>query len=218
MLFGILWAAFAPLSLVGCFALIFFLTRNARLSKRHRILISFAATIIPVLLLWAPSRIEFARVCKISGTPVILKTIQADGFYLDDSTANSFGMRYLRDEGFRWIEAKSTYHRDKYTRYGISDGKISESEVEKLTARYVLTSHLKEYDSYSDTEFVVADRVTGETLASAHSMHFDGGAARWVLGAWGVASCPSAMTGAEDFQKMYHLAKLTLRSERKDEK
>jgi hypothetical protein len=208
MLIGIIWAAFAPLVLVGVYALILFLTRKTRLSKRYRIGLAAAVSVLPVLIVWAPKRIEFARVCAANGTPVILKTVSADGFFLDDTTANSFGTRYLYDDGFRWFEAKSIYSREKFTRYEINAGKISESEVEKLTAKYIVTSAWQQRDGYSDTEIIIADRESGEKLASAHSMQFDGGAAKWVLGAWGVASCPS---GSENFRKMYHLAKLTMR-------
>lgn len=213
MAIGFIWAAFAPLSLVACFSLIYFLTKPIALSKRVRIVVSLAATLLPVLLLWIPARLEFGRVCEVQGKPVILKNVQADGFFLDDSTANSFGMRYLQAEGFLWIEAKSIYHPGKFTRYEINGDKISESEVDKISAKYVLKSQHHQRDSYSDTELVITEIQTGEKLASAHSMIFDGGMVKWVLGGWGVVSCPSALTEAEDFTTMYHLAKLTMRPE-----
>jgi hypothetical protein len=49
-------------------------------------------------------------------------------------------------------------------------------------------------------------------MAQAASANFDGGTAKWVLGAWGSASCPNPVTtaGSAAFQATYHLARDTL--------
>ena len=57
----------------------------------------------------------------------------------------------------------------------------------------------------------VIDRQTAQVMARAGSAHFDGGLARWVLGAYGTRSYPSAMTNSEDFNGYYYPAQRTLR-------
>jgi hypothetical protein len=206
-LFGLLWSAFAPLTLVLFFFIIFLLTKRTKLTKKFRILIAFASTLIPLLALWLPARIEFSRTCQAQGAPTVAKTALADGFYLDDSTASSFGMRYLQDEGFSWIEAKSIYDPTKFTRYEKNGKAIVSKEINELSARYALINHFEEHEFHKDSQFTIIDRQTGEKLAWAHSFIFDGDPARWLLGGWGVASCPD---DPNEFLKMYHLAKLTL--------
>jgi hypothetical protein len=55
-------------------------------------------------------------------------------------------------------------------------------------------------------------RQGGRLMAQAASANFDGGTAKWVLGAWGSASCPNPVTtaGSAAFQATYHLARDTL--------
>lgn len=71
----------------------------------------------PVGGVWYVDHQAFVRVCQQYGVPVVTRTAQVDGFFLDDGTANSFGMRYLQSEGFQWMEARSIYRRDAFVRY-----------------------------------------------------------------------------------------------------
>lgn len=208
ILVGFLWSAFAPLSLVIFFFIIFLLTKRTKLSKKFRIVSAFGLTLIPLLALWLPARNEFSQVCQAKGPPTVAKTALADGFYLDDATASSFGMRYLQDEGFSWIETQSLYNPKKFTRYEKNGKEIISKEVDELSARYALINHFEEHKFYKESQMTIQDRQTGEKLAWAHSLIFDGGPARWLLGGWGVASCPD---DPNEFNKMYHLARLTLR-------
>lgn len=210
-LIGLLWAALAPISLIILWGLLYKVMKKSKLTRPQRIGLSVGLVAVPVLALWIPARLEYARACQINGAPTILKTAQVDGFFLDDSTANSFGMRYLQEEGFTWMEANSIYNRGKFTRYEKTGDQITQKEIDQLTAQYVLKTEFKEFGSYSDSEMTISDRSTGEKMAWAHSMHFDGGPAKWVLGAWGVSSCPGAWGDSSGFRKMYHLAKDTLR-------
>jgi hypothetical protein len=55
----------------------------------------------------------------------------------------------------------------------------------------------------------VRERASDRLLAQAAQAHSDGGRAKWVLGAWGTSSCPSA--GSRDWSRWYHLARDVLR-------
>lgn len=215
-LIGVLWAAFAPLSLVLAILVIALGIRlvHRRPGARWRALgIAALLVVAPTALLWWTDRVAFRRLCEAMGPGVIRRTAAADGFFLDSGAANSFGMRYLHDEGFRWIEAADYRRRDGFVRYSrADDGTIVTDSIGQVTARYRVvdsdTAPLP-YASFAITR--VIDGATGEELARASNGHFSGGRAKWVLGAWGVASCPSAFSNSDGFNTYYHLAKLTLR-------
>ena len=181
--------------------------------RRERWVLSVALPLLVVLAIAVPDRLEFEQLCDAMTQARIHDKRVADGIFLDDSTANSFGMRYLQEEGFQWLEARSIYRRDGFTRYEKGPQGITSKEVPQLTARYAVQSVRKPAGHASFETLLVKDMVSGQVLAEASNGHFDGGRAFWVLGAYGSASCPHPATsqGAQAFQQFYHLAKLTLR-------
>jgi hypothetical protein len=216
MLLGLLWAAAAPLLLLLPAALLAHGLQRARpaWSHRRRRAVAGALTLAAVATLWVPERLHFAQLCTDLGPPRVLQRAQADGIFLDDPTANSFGTRYLYDEGFTWMEARSIYRRDAFTRYRKVDGRIVTEEIDSLTAAYAVQStHEVRDGGVSVQRTTVSERASGRMLASAAMAHFEGGRAKWVLGAWGSASCPSPISaeGSAAFQAAYHLARDTLR-------
>ncbi len=211
MLLGLIWAALAPLSLV---VLIAVLSRalTPRLA-RWAMPVACATVLVPVGALWWTDRSDFQAVCRDAGAPVIYQTARADGVFLNSPTANSFGMRYLHDEGFSWIEAPSIYRRGEWVRYSRDTaGTVHTAEISALSARYEVRevhSQPLPHTGLSQTE--VVDRTTGRLMAKAGRASFDGGSAKWVLGAWGSSDCPSARSAPDAFNAYYHLAKRTLR-------
>ncbi len=212
---GVLWAALAPLILVALIIALGWWLRCARTPGAF--LWASAVVLLPVAAVWWWDRAEFIAVCTGEGKPVIFRKAMAEGVFLNSGTSNSFGMRYLQEEGFLWIEAPSIYQRDAWVRYERSGdtgntGNIKASEIPAITARYEVredSSQPHRHTSLSQSRII--DRTTGEVLAKAGSAHFNGGRMMLVLGAWGGRSCPSAMSSPEDFNDYYHLAKKTLR-------
>lgn len=214
-LIGFAWAAFAPALLLIPGALLYLAAGlfPGFTSRKHRVLAAAAITLSPVLALWLRDVRRFEARCQALGPAQILERRRADGFFLDDSTANSFGMRYLQDEGFLWLEARSIYDRDRFTRYERTAAGIDQREVDRITATIEVKSEHASDALSSTTLVTISERVTRKVLARAAQSHFNGGGARVVLGAWGARSCPSPLSsaGAEEFNRFYHLAKLTLR-------
>jgi len=123
-------------------------------------------------------------------------------------------MRYLHDEGFAWIEARSLHRRDGFTRYRKVGDRIEQQEVDALSAAYTVRSqHEVLAGGMSVQRTTVSERAGGRVLASAASAYFEGGSAKWVLGAYGSAQCPNPVTaaGSAAFNATYHLARDTLR-------
>ena len=215
MFIGLIWAALAPLILVALIIALAWRLRRARAPSA--LLWAMAVVLLPVAAVWWWDRAEFIAVCTGEGKPVIFRKAMAEGVFLNSGTSNSFGMRYLQEEGFLWIEAPSIYQRDAWVRYERSGatgngGNIKTSEFPVITARYEVREDSSEpfsHTSLSQTKII--DRISGDVLAKAGSAHFNGGRMKWVLGAWGTRSCPSAMSSPEDFDDYYHLAKKTLR-------
>lgn len=211
MLIGLIWAALAPLMLVLAAFVLSKLLRRAGL--RRAFPIAALLVVAPVATCWLIDRADFIAICEGEGLPVIYRRAAAEGILLDSGTANSFGMRYLHDEGFAWVEAPSIYQRGGWVRYQrAADGTIASRDIPAISARYEvreLFSQPNRHVGLAQTQ--VVDRSTGELLAKAGSAHFDGGRMKLVLGAWGSGSCPSAMSSPEAFNGYYHLAKRTLR-------
>jgi hypothetical protein len=217
MLVGMAWALLAPLLLLIPVAVLvrWMQHRNWPAQARRRWPLALGTVATLVLAVWLPQRWQFAQLCNDLGPPQILQTAQADGFFLDDTTANSFGMRYLQAEGFAWLEARSIDKRDAYTRYTReADGRITSTETGALTAAYRLQATNEDLPGGTHVQRLALTRIdTGALLASAASAHFQGGHARWVLGMWGSATCPTPVTpaGSRTFQKTRHLARDALR-------
>lgn len=211
MLVGVIWAALAPLILLVLIVGLARLLRNAPV--RWPWVVATVVVLAPVLALWLRDRAEFASVCDGEGKPVVFRRDTADGVFLNSGTSNSFGMRYLQEEGFSWMEAPSIYTRGSWVRYvRDSTGKTQSTEIASLTARFEVRENFSQpfpHTGLSQTR--VIDRQSGDVLAKGGSANFDGGTAKWVLGAWGTLSCPSAMRSSDDFTAWYHLAKRTLR-------
>lgn len=221
MILGFIWAAFAPVILVVLVVALAW--RLNRVGVRGAVVWAMCVVIIPVALLWFLDREEFLNVCTGEGKPFIIRKAKADGVFLNSSTANSFGMRYLHEEGFSWVEAPSIYHRGSWVRYArsgpASNGTVNDraanittTEIAEITARYEVREESSEpFDHTHLSQTVIVDRTNQEIMAKAGTAHFSGGRAKWVLGAWGSLSCPSPMSHPDDFNDYYHLAKKTLR-------
>lgn len=211
MLIGIIWAALAPLSLVLAAMLLAWLLRKA--GGRWAIPLAVAAVVMPVAVFWRLDWAEFDQVCEREVKPVAYRRAAADGIFLNSGTSNSFGMRYLQEEGFRWVEAPSIYKQGGWVRYErAANGSIATTDIPAISARYeVMEDFAKPYSHTALSRTLVIDRTTGEILAKAGSAQFDGGRMNPVLGAWGMRSCPSAMDSPTAFSDFYHLAKNTLR-------
>jgi len=220
MLIGLIWAVLAPLILVALiFALAWTLQRRR---VRGAFIWATSAILLPVAAVWWWDHEAFIGVCDREGRPVIFRKAMADGVFLNSGTSNSFGMRYLHDEGFAWIEAPSIFKRDAWVRYERSGAKgtdgnntvanITTTEIPVITARYEVREDFSQpYGHTSLSQTRVIDRQNGELMAKASSAHFSGGRMHWVLGAWGSRSCPGAMSSPDDFNGYYHLARKTLR-------
>lgn len=215
MLLGFVWAVAAPLLLLIPAALLAWLLRRHRPAwpPRRRWALALGATLAIVAIAWLPARLRFAALCDELGPPRIAARAAVPGFFLADGTANSFGMRYLHEEGFDWIEARSIVRRGGYTRYRKVGDRIESEEIDEPTATHGLEStHESRPGGVSVSRQVIRERASGRVLAEAASARFDGGPAKWVLGAWGSAHCPNPVTaeGSRRFQATYQLARDTL--------
>jgi hypothetical protein len=214
-LIALLWLILAPIFLVIIGMILYFFAKifklpelfglSGSIASTVRFLMSFGVVILFIVSLWLPDRLEFKRVCEERGEPKIIKKEKADGFFLDDATEYRV-VRYLREEGFLWLETRSIYNRDKFTRYEKMGVKIEQREIDQLTAEFVVKSNFQDRGSYTITDLSIFRRGSGEVLATASSLHFKGGRALVYFGVWGFAFAKNS----EGFNKMYHLAMDTL--------
>ena len=210
-LVGIVWAMFAPLLLVPVVALLSWLLIKAHV--KFAVPLSVLVVVVTVSIFWFHDWSEFDRICKAEGGPVVYRRDRAEGIFLNSGTSNSFGMRYLQEDGFSWVEARSVTEPDAWVRYERSaNGTITTNRIASITARYeVREDFIKPNRHTGLSRTQVIDRSTGERLAKAASANFDGGRMSGVLGVWGTRSCPSPMSSPEGFDGFYHVASHALR-------
>jgi len=220
---GILLVIFGPLLLIVPMAVVYWLLARSNPVARFgwpkgtpRFAYAMTAALSVLLVVGAtylPGKLEFNRLCESLAEPRLIERARADGFFLDDSTADSFGMRYLRDEGFAWFETRDIYKRDGYARYRKEGEKIVRESVSELTAPYTVQSTFEKRSlGIQVNRVAVTERASGKLLAEAHSVTYHGGPLSLLLVLYGLSSCPSVHTqqGSRQFNAYYHLARDTL--------
>ncbi|KAB2934478.1 MAG: hypothetical protein F9K21_11550 [Rhodocyclaceae bacterium] len=223
MLGGLVLAVLGPLLLLLPIALLYFLFKRLGLGARFGLspvnarLLHLAAAAIAVLgvvlATYLPGRLEFERLCDALAEPRILERVRTEGFFLDDLTANSFGQRYVLEEGFAWFETHDIYKRGQFVRFRKSDGKVLIEPAAELQARYTVKSDVEvRGNSIHVSRTAVSQRAGGRLLAEAHSVTYHGGPLGMVLGVHGLSHCPNPVTaeGARRFDLYYHLVREVL--------
>ena len=173
MLFGFLWAAFAPLLLLAAWAGLAWLLRRfapGRFGWRGALLLSAVVLGAPLGWIWRQDAEAFQALCRAEGATVIREKAQADGILLTSGTSNSFGMRYLHSEGFAWMESNDIYKRGGFVRYARNDkGEIATTKIDVPTARYEVRLAIIRYPAagkvFERRSTSIVDRATGEVLA-----------------------------------------------------
>lgn len=221
---GILLSIFGPFAFLVPVAALYWLFRRSGLAQRlgitrrgsvqaTHLLFALVSVAVVVAATWLPGRIEFARLCNELAEPRIHVRVKVEGFYLDDTIANSFGQRYLHDEGFAWMEAKDIYRRDGFVRYRRDGGKVASDQLPALTALYVVRSGVDvRANGIHVARTEIAERASGKILAEAHSVVYHGGPLGLFLGVYGLANCPNPITaeGSRQFNSYYHLVREVL--------
>ena len=209
-LLGLVWAVFAPALLALAIVVLALMLRRFGVARAW--MGAAALVLLPVAALYGSERREFSALCDEIGLPVIHAKARTDGILLVSDTSNSFGMRYLHAEGFAWMELRDIYKRDGWARAARDDkGDIALTPIDAPTARYEVRETHEQRGPAGILRTQVFDRQTGVEMASGANANFDGGRTKWLLGAWGVAHCPSAATQPDRFNAWYHLARNTLR-------
>jgi hypothetical protein len=220
---GLFLAMFGPLFLLLPVAGLYFLFRWLALARRlgagdgnaKLVHLGFAAALVlgAVLAMYLPGRLEFERLCSALAEPKIVERVRVDGFFLDDLTANSFGQRYLGEEGFAWFETNDIYRRGKFVRYRKDGDKVVTEPVAELQSRYAVKSGTEVLErTIHVSRTAITERASGRLLAEAHSVIHHGGPLGIVLGVYGMSNCPNPITpeGSRQFNLYYHLAREAL--------
>lgn len=211
MLIGILWAMLAPLLLVPVVLALAHVLSG--FGKARAWAMAIVLTVAPVVAIYALDRREFSNLCTELGRPTITDRAVADGIYLNSETANSFGTRYVLNDGFAWLERQDIYDRSGFVRVTRQpDGSLAEEKIARPTARYEVRETFETGPKKVGIQKItVIDRQSGRELAHAADANFQGGRLWWLLGAHGSASCLSVLTDSQGFDDFYHLARKTLR-------
>ena len=220
---GLLMAMFGPLFLLLPVWLIHRLLSQTRALlrlgiaeaklSRSNIGASFLLVALIVAATYAPGRLEFNRLCEELAEPRIRERVQVDGFLLMDTTADSFGRRYLTEEGFRWFETPVLGRPEQFRRFRREGDQVVIEKIEDVTARYRLASlHEERAYGIKHHRTVIGEISSGRALAESDSLTYMGGPLGMFLGIYGMSTCPSPITpeGSRQFNLGYHLAREVL--------
>lgn len=166
-----------------------------------------------LLASYLPGRLEFERLCTDFAEPRIFWKVRVEGFFLDDLTANSFGQRYLGEEGFAWFETHDIYKRGRFVRFRKAGDKVHTEPVTELQSLHVVKSATEVRDrTIHVSRTAISERESGRLLAEAHSVIYHGGPLGIVLGVYGMSHCPNPITpeGSRQFNLYYHLVREVL--------
>lgn len=214
-LIGLIWAVLAPLSIAAAAGLLAWGIRRvapARFGWPGAVGLAALVVCVPTAVVWRQDMAAFEALCRAEGAAIVHEKARADGILLTSDTSNSFGMRYLHQEGFAWMESNNIYKRGGFVRYTRDEkGAIAIAEIDVPTARYEVRETFEQNAIASFSRTAIIDRDTGREMARAASGAFRGGRLAAVLGGWGAAACPSAPTAPDAFNAWYHLARDTLR-------
>jgi len=168
-LLGILWAVTAPLLLLIPAGLLVALLSITGWSRHARMAIAAGLVILTVGTVWWHDYQKFVSICEGAGKPRIMTRAFADGIFLDSPTANSFGMGYVQEQGFAWMEMKSIYDRTKIVRVTREpDGQLRTDPTDTIHARYEVRETFEQPYPHTGLSMKrIIDRTTGAIMAQA---------------------------------------------------
>ncbi len=168
-------------------------TSNNRTRLRAGLSLSILLVAGALLASFVPGRQRLLALCAELEPPLILKQVQADGFFHD--SLHPFQARELLDRGqFAFIEAPDPYHAKVYLRFTrAAGGGIQETTIARPASEYWVRVQRTElgYDLHR-TDKTVLTFPKGERLAQATIIHFEGGPLSGLLGGFARRQCPNA--------------------------
>ena len=204
---GVLLALAGPLLLIPVVWLIYRFALRPFFGSRSKAL-TVATGLVALLLAstYFPGRQAFDRMCAAEGAPVIQRRVTAFGFFRSEMFPYE-AVLYITQNNFQFIEAPDPYRKDVTIRYTLaSTGEVRQAETETLRSQYGVrkTYELLE-GGVSKTEKVIYELESGEELAHASELVYQGGPLAVFLGTFGLTSCPNPRTpeGARDFRIFY---------------
>lgn len=180
--------------------------------------LSVGAVGLTLALSYFPGKFEFNGLCTRYSKPQVQKRVMVDGFYRTRLYPYE-AARFLREEGFAFVEAPHMYKKNIYVRYSmLADGKVREQETTELVSQYGVREDFSQ-PSYGIlmNQKTVYQIASSRQFANAAGVTYTGGPLSLLLGTYALSSCPDIRTpsGSEDFKTYYHLEKAVLRASAK---
>jgi hypothetical protein len=221
---GILVAIFGPLLLIP---LIVIVNRAARpfmfhlfpeslsgdVRRTYEWLLSTGIVMVVMAASYLPGRLEFNRLCKEKGPPVILQRVITDGYFRTPLYPYEAGM-ILYQSSFTFVEGPDMYRKGVYLRY--MRAKYDRTQAEKITAptsRYGVREDfqvVKYGIQMTSKKIYILD---GEhEIARATGLSYQGGPLWFFFGAYALMSYPNIAQNAQDFSTYCNLEKEVLKA------
>ena len=209
------WLAFAgPFLLIPIVWLLYrFALRPFFGSRLQAAAVSTALVTLLLAATYFPGKRDFDRMCEAQGSPKIERRVEVEGFFRTAMFPYE-AVLYLTQDGFRFVEAPDPYREGVMIRYSFApNGEVRQDEATRLESRYgVRKTYGLLKGGVTKSEKVVYEIATGEEVARATELVYQGGPLALFLGTLGMTSCPDPRTvqGSRDFQIFYDLESYVL--------
>jgi hypothetical protein len=222
---GVLLAIFGPVLLIPLIWIIYRIATKrlarrivgseAPVTKTRLLGLCSAAAIVGAVLAasYIPGKISFERLCDEEGMPIIRRRTRTDGYFrtrLFPYEAQSI----LAQGPFRFIEGPNPYEQGSYVRYELDpEGAVQEQDVDAPTADCEVEKEFEQAPwGIHVTRKTIRDRRSGEELAKAASIVYQGGPLWLFFGSYAMDSCPDASSADEEknFDTFYNLERIVL--------
>jgi hypothetical protein len=222
---GVLLAIFGPVLLIPLIWIIYrigtkrlarrIVGSEAPATKARLLGLCSAAAVVGGVLAasYIPGKISFERLCDEEGVPVIHRRTRTDG-YFRTSIFPYEAQSILAQGPFRFVEGPDPYKQGSYVSYESDpDGPVQERDVDAPTADYEVE---KEFEQAAwgilVTRKTIRDRRSGEELAKAANITYQGGPLSLFFGTHAMDSCPDVRSpdGSTNFETFYNLERIVL--------
>lgn len=165
---------------------------------------------------YLPGLREYERLCDEHARPSLGDRVEVEGFFRT-KMAPYDATSYLREGGFRFVEAPEWSRSGENVRYTIDpSGTVRQEPALQIESSYGVRKTFSERpSSISMSEKIVYEIATGHQIARAASLTYHGGPLSLFLGSYGMRHCPDILTerGSKDFSTFYNLEAIVLGGE-----
>ena len=211
---GVLLAVVGPILLIPVIWLLYrFVLKPFFGSRWQAVAVAVAVVVLVLAATYFPGKEGFDRMCAEEGSPVVTRRVKAFGFFRTEMFPYE-AVLYITQNGFRFVEAPDPFRKGVTIRYSLApNGEVRQDDAAVPQSVYgVRKTYEMLAGGVAKTEKVIYVLHSGEELARASELVYQGGPLAVFLGTFGLETCPDPHSeeGAREFRIFYALESYVL--------